>query len=47
MRDQRRALYADAHLREGLNVHHGHVTNRPVAEALGYDFVDPEEAIRG
>ncbi|MFO1306767.1 MAG: alanine dehydrogenase [Burkholderiales bacterium] len=37
----RRALAADPHLRDGLNVAFGKVTCRPVAEALGYGFVDP------
>jgi alanine dehydrogenase len=34
-----RALQDDAHLREGLNVAFGKVTCSPVAEALGYDYV--------
>lgn len=37
----RAALASDAHFREGLNVHAGMVTNEHVADALGYDFVDP------
>ncbi|MAL95973.1 MAG: alanine dehydrogenase [Haliea sp.] len=36
-----RALKDDEHLRNGLNVHAGQVTHRAVAEALGYDFVEP------
>jgi len=36
-----RALGDDEHLRNGLNVHKGDVTIREVAEALGYDFVEP------
>jgi alanine dehydrogenase len=39
------ALRADAHLLQGLNVWNGQVTNKPVAEALGYDFVAPETAL--
>jgi alanine dehydrogenase len=30
---------------QGLNVWDGQVTNKPVAEALGYDFVAPETAL--
>jgi alanine dehydrogenase len=33
-----RALVEDAHLRNGLNVHHGKVTCRAVADALGLPF---------
>jgi alanine dehydrogenase len=39
------ALRTDAHLLQGLNVWDGQVTNKPVAEALGYDFVAPETAL--
>lgn len=39
------ALRLDRHLRNGLNVHRGMVTYAPVAEALGYDFVDAEDAL--
>ncbi|MHC8508278.1 MAG: alanine dehydrogenase [Rhodospirillales bacterium] len=45
-RGYRKALYENPHLRAGLNVHEGAVTNAPVAEALKYKFVDPMEAIR-
>ncbi|MCH7937244.1 MAG: alanine dehydrogenase [Proteobacteria bacterium] len=41
----RQALGDDAHLLNGLNVHHGHVTYRAVADDLGYDYKDPGEAI--
>jgi alanine dehydrogenase len=41
----RKALLDDAHLREGLNVHRGAVTYRAVAEALGYDYVAPQQAL--
>ncbi len=34
------ALRDDPQLREGLNVHQGKVTNRAVAEALGYAFME-------
>jgi alanine dehydrogenase len=37
----KRALADDPHLRNGLNVALGKVTCQPVAEALGYDYVDP------
>ena len=39
------ALAADPHLREGLNVIDGRVTNQPVAEALGYDYLPTEAAL--
>ncbi len=42
-----RALAEDPHLLAGLNVHNGRVTHRQVAEALGYDYVDPRQALRG
>ena len=42
----RQALRDDPHLLAGLNVHEGHVTCKEVAEALGYDYRDPVEAIR-
>jgi alanine dehydrogenase len=41
----RKALADDVHLRNGLNVANGKVTCRPVADAQGYKFVDPREAI--
>lgn len=41
----RPALEADGHLRNGLNVHAGHVTEAAVAADLGYDFVDPLAAL--
>jgi alanine dehydrogenase len=40
------ALRADPHLRDGLNVHRGKLTNRAVAESLGLAFTPPEEALR-
>ena len=36
-----RALLDDPHLMRGLNVHAGKVTYKAVADALGYEFVDP------
>ena len=39
------ALRSDAHLRDGLNVYRGAVTNRQVAEALGYTYADPLRAL--
>jgi alanine dehydrogenase len=38
----KKALAEDAHLRNGLNVAFGEVTCKPVADALGYKFVDPQ-----
>ncbi len=43
----RQALTGDPHLRNGLNVHAGEVTCREVAEALGYDYRAPMEALAG
>jgi alanine dehydrogenase len=40
-----RAIAEDKHLRNGLNVHKGRITNRPVAEALGYEAVAPESIL--
>lgn len=39
------ALLENPHLRNGLNVHKGKVTNRAVAEALGLELSDPEKAL--
>ena len=41
----KKALADDPHLRNGLNVASGKVTCQPVAEALGYAFVDPAQLI--
>jgi alanine dehydrogenase len=41
----KKALEDDPHLRAGLNVHKGLVTQKEVAHDLGYDFRDPLEAI--
>ena len=40
------AIAEDKHLRAGLNVHKGRITNRAVAEALGYEMAEPEAAIK-
>jgi alanine dehydrogenase len=40
-----KAIAEDRHLRAGLNVHKGRVTNRPVAEALGYESIAPEAVL--
>ena len=42
----RRALTEDAHLRDGLNVHDGHITYRAVADALELPFTHAEHALR-
>jgi len=41
----KRALTDDPYLRAGLNVAFGKVTCRPVAEALGYKYVDPQAVL--
>ena len=41
----RKAIAEDPHLRNGLNVHEGKVTCRPVAEALGLPFTSPEASL--
>jgi alanine dehydrogenase len=41
----RRALADDRHLLSGLNIAFGKVTCQPVADALGYAFVDPATVI--
>ena len=40
------ALSADPHLLAGLNIAFGKVTCRPVADALGYAYVDPLDVMR-
>ena len=40
------AIAEDRHLRAGLNVHKGRITNKAVAEALGYDMVQPEAVLK-
>ena len=41
----KQALDEDPHLREGLNVYGGRVTYRPVAEALGYEYIPARKAL--
>jgi len=41
----KQALTDDPHLRMGLNVHGGKITNEPVARDLGYDYVPPEDVL--
>jgi alanine dehydrogenase len=41
-----KAIAEDRHLRAGLNVHQGRVTNKAVAEALGYEAVEPQAALK-
>jgi len=40
------ALVDDPHLRNGLNVHKGKVTNRAVADALAIEMLEPEQALQ-
>jgi len=40
-----KALVDDPHLRNGLNVHKGRITNKAVAESLGLDLVEPRSAL--
>jgi len=40
-----RAIAEDRHLRNGLNVHKGRITNKPVADALGYPAHAPESVL--
>jgi alanine dehydrogenase len=40
-----KAIAEDRHLRAGLNVHKGRVTNKAVAEALGYESFAPEAVL--
>jgi alanine dehydrogenase len=39
------ALVESPHLRAGLNIHSGRVTNKAVADSLGLAFVSPEQAV--
>lgn len=41
----RQALKDNPHLLNGLNIHHGKVTYKAVAEALHYDYVAPLQAL--
>jgi alanine dehydrogenase len=40
------AIAEDKHLRNGLNVHRGRITNKAVADALGYEMTAPEMAVK-
>ncbi|MEP9398290.1 alanine dehydrogenase [Mesorhizobium sp. KR2-14] len=40
-----KALVDEPHLRNGLNVHKGRITNRAVAEALGYEAAEPKAVL--
>jgi alanine dehydrogenase len=40
------AIAEDKHLRNGLNVHRGRITNKAVADALGYEMTAPETAVK-
>jgi alanine dehydrogenase len=40
------AILEDHHLRNGLNVHKGKITNAAVAEALGYEMSAPEAVLK-
>ena len=46
-RGPKEALLADPHLMNGLNVCNGEVTYRPVAEARGCSYSDPEKVLQG
>ena len=41
-----KALMEDPHLRNGLNVHGGKITAKPVAEALSFEYVEAEKALQ-
>ncbi|WP_223478049.1 alanine dehydrogenase [Oricola indica] len=41
-----KALIDEPHLRNGLNVHRGRITNKAVADALGYEMAPPQEALK-
>jgi alanine dehydrogenase len=41
------ALLLDPHFRHGLNVCQGNITHRAVAEALSFNYVEPELALQG
>ncbi|QCI67639.1 alanine dehydrogenase [Phreatobacter stygius] len=40
-----KALVNDPHLRNGLNIHRGRVTSKPVAESLAFNFQPASEAL--
>lgn len=41
-----KAILDDKHLRNGLNVHRGRITNAAVAEALGYEMAEPQSVLK-
>ena len=41
------AMLENSHLRNGLNVHDGKITHPAVAQALGYEYAEPLNALRG
>ncbi len=41
----KKACQDDKHLLDGLNVHDGRVTYKAVADVLGYDYLDPQDAL--
>ena len=41
-----KALIDDLHLRNGLNVHAGRITNKAVADALGYELAEPKSVLK-
>ena len=41
-----KALVDDHHLRNGLNVHAGRITNKAVAESLGYELAEPKSILK-
>jgi alanine dehydrogenase len=42
-----KALMEDPHLRNGLNVHAGKITAKPVADALSFEYMEAEKALQG
>jgi alanine dehydrogenase len=42
----KKALADDPHLKNGLNVAFGKVTCRPVADALGYEYIEPDSVLQ-
>jgi alanine dehydrogenase len=41
----KKALADDPHLKNGLNVAFGKVTCKPVADALGYEYIEAESVL--
>jgi len=42
----RKALQRDPHLRNGLNVHAGHINHEAVAHDLGYEYLSADDALK-